>query len=86
MSDPDDQAHPPAMRLMAPCPPSHLNLSAASLSGKDGAAAQSTALVLAGQTFFAASRNEHLPLRLRARLEEEGVRLLESALTVTQRG
>jgi len=85
MSDPDDQAHPPAMHLMAPCP-SHLNLSAASLSGKDGAAAQATALVLAGQTFFAASRNEHLPLRLRGRLEEEGLRLLESALSVKHRG
>jgi len=85
MSDPDDQAHPPALRMIPVCP-GHLNLSGASLSGKEGAAAQATALVLASQTFLAASRNEHLPLRLRGQLEEEGLRLLESALNATQRG
>jgi hypothetical protein len=84
MSDPDDQAHPPAIRRVA-VGPSHLNLDGAALSGREGPTAQSTALLLAGQSFLDASRDPHLSLQLRGQLEEEGLRLIQSALN-TKRG
>jgi hypothetical protein len=84
MSDPEDQPHPPAVRML-PVGPSHLNLNAAALSGSEGPASHSTALLLAGQSFLTASKNRHIPLKLRGELEEEGVRLIHAAITAAKR-
>ena len=84
MSDPDDQPHPPALRPL-PVGPSRLNLSGPALSGSEGPASHSTALLLAGQSFLTASKNRHIPLKLRGELEEEGLRLIQAAIAAANR-
>jgi hypothetical protein len=60
--------------------PAHLQLNAGALADPSSVVAHATSLLLAGETFLNASRDECKSLTLRSRLEKAGLALIEEAL------